>query len=112
MAHDGSTPLVPKLRELGKDIVLRGLCLVGDIKSLVRLEVRELALNDHLQAYNLLLILPEESILGVLVHNWPVLDELGPARVSQRAQRLFIVVVGRRNCRDHYRFRVSSQRIT
>ena len=60
---------------------------------------------------DLLLVLAQHGIFGVLVDLGPVADVLGAVRVAQRRQRLVVVVVGRRQARDHQRLRVASQRI-
>lgn len=71
----------------------------------------ELAWDEGLQVLDLLLILSEQSILGVLVDAGPVLDALGPVGVAQSAQGFLIVVVSRGETGDHQCTRVSSQRV-
>lgn len=77
MAHYGLVLLVFELRELVEDVHL--FQLVGNVKGLVTPEIRKLALKDHFQANNFLLILPQKSIFGVLVYDGLVLDEFSPA---------------------------------
>ena len=64
-----------------------------------------------LELLNLLLILPEQRVLGVLVNLGLVLDLFGTVGVAQRAEGLVVVVVGRGQTRHHHRFRVTAQRI-
>ena len=64
-----------------------------------------------LQFLYLLLVLSEQGVLGVLVDLGLVLDLFGTVGVSQRAERLVIVVVGRRETRYHHRLGVAAQRV-
>ena len=68
-------------------------------------------LNDFLQLLNLILVLLEERILGVLVHSRLVLDVLGAGRVPQGRESLFVVVVRWRDGCDHDGLGIASQRV-
>lgn len=61
----------------------------------------ELTGNESLQLFDLLLVLAQECILGVLVDAWTILDALGAVCVAQRAQALLIVVVSRGEAGHH-----------
>lgn len=71
----------------------------------------QLAWDEGPQLLDLLLILSEQSILGVLIDTGPVLDALCPVGIAQRAQALLIVVVCRGETGDHQCACVSSQRV-
>ena len=84
----------------------------GGWKAGERCEVEwSFALEHHLELFDLVHVLPEQGVLGVLIDFGFILYELGPAGVSQGAQRLIVVVVGWRNGRNHDSFGIASQRI-
>ena len=60
---------------------------------------------------DLILQLPDQLVLGVVlhVHGRPVVDGLGRVRVLQRAQRLLEVGVRGRDVGDHHRASVAAQ---
>ena len=53
-----------------------------------------LLVKELLQLLNLLLVLPEHRVLGILVNLGLVLDVFRPVGVAQGAERLVVVVVG------------------
>ena len=64
-----------------------------------------------LQLLNLLRVLSEQRVLGVLVDLRLVLDLLGAVGVAQRAHRFVVVVVGGGEAGHHHGFRVAAQRV-
>jgi len=65
--------------------------------------------EHRLEPVNLRLVLPEHCILWIFIDLWLVLDVLRAVRVSQRAQRLVVIVVRRRQTGHHQRLRVSAK---
>lgn len=103
--HDGLVLLVFEFGELVEDIF----GVVSQVKRLVFSEEGQLSLEDHFESPDFLLVLSQQSVLWVFVDNGFVLDELGPARVPQSAQGLFIVIIRRGNRRDHDSLRISTE---
>ena len=63
------------------------------------------------QTFDFFLIVVDDGIDGILIDPRPVLYVLGSIGVAQRAERLVVIVVGRRHARYHQRFRVAAQRV-
>ena len=72
---------------------------------------RDLAPQHRLQLADLVLVLPQQRVLRVLVDLRFVADVLRAVRVPQRAQRLIVAVICRREAGDHQRLRVAAERI-
>ena len=72
---------------------------------------RHFAFQHHLQLFDLVHVLSEQSILRILVYFRLILYKFSPTRVSKSAQSLIIVVVCRRKCSNHDSFCVTSERI-
>ena len=70
-----------------------------------------LSLKHHLQLFYLLCILTKESILGIFIYLWFILNELRSACITQSAQSFIIVIVSWRSSSDHNSFGISSKRI-
>ena len=68
-------------------------------------------LEHGLKLSDLVFVLFKQSILGVFVDNWLVLNGLSPCGVPKRGQRLLVVVVGRRQSCDHDCLCISSERV-
>lgn len=60
---------------------------------------------------DLLLILPKQSVFGIFVDGGVILDALGSRRVSKRAHRLVVVVIGWTDVGHHDRLGVAAQRV-
>ena len=73
--------------------------------------LRPTLLQQGLQALDLILVLLEQGILGVLVDTGLILDGLGSRGVPQRRQRLVQVIVGGGDRCDHDRLRVPAERV-
>ena len=69
------------------------------------------ALQHLSELHDLVFVFAQESILGVLIDSWLVLDRFGAVRIPQRRQRLVVVVVSWGDSRDHHGLRVATQRV-